>query len=110
MLGAGTIINPIIKIVTTVAILAAVYFFMLKPILDTTENTISQSFGTINPQVEDTNDQIRQALRQATRQTNQQFEQINVAQQTDSLRDAQRLLGCIQRADGNVDRIQACSR
>jgi hypothetical protein len=38
MLGAGTIINPIIKIVTTVAILAAVYFFIVKPIGDTTSN------------------------------------------------------------------------
>jgi len=29
MLGAGTIINPILKIVTTVAILAASYFFIV---------------------------------------------------------------------------------
>jgi len=38
MLGAGTVINPIIKIVTTVAILAAVYFFIVKPTLDTTND------------------------------------------------------------------------
>ncbi len=29
MLGAGTVINPILKIVTTVAVLAAVYFFII---------------------------------------------------------------------------------
>ncbi len=45
MLGAGTVINPILKIVTTVAILAAVHFFMVKPILDTTDNAIDQTFG-----------------------------------------------------------------
>jgi len=42
MLGAGTIINPILKIVTTVAILAASYFFIVEPILDTTENAINE--------------------------------------------------------------------
>ncbi len=42
MLGAGTIINPIIKIVTTVAILAAVGIFIVKPVLDTTESAIDK--------------------------------------------------------------------
>ena len=43
MLGAGTIINPLIKIVTTVAILAAVYFFIVKPTLDTTEEVVEKA-------------------------------------------------------------------
>ena len=38
MLGAGTVINPIIKIVVTVVVLGAVYLFIVKPILDTTNN------------------------------------------------------------------------
>ena len=38
MIGAGTIINPILKVVTTVAILGAVYVFIVKPVLDTTES------------------------------------------------------------------------
>ena len=38
MLGAGTVINPIIKIITTVVILGAVYLFIVKPALDTTNN------------------------------------------------------------------------
>lgn len=41
MLGAGTIINPITKVITTVAILAAVYFFILKPALESTERISS---------------------------------------------------------------------
>ena len=45
MIGAGTIISPIIKIVTTVAILAAVYFFIVKPTLDTTEKAITNGAG-----------------------------------------------------------------
>lgn len=46
MIGAGTIINPIIKIVTTVVILGAVYLFLVKPALDTTTeitNNITES-------------------------------------------------------------------
>ncbi len=48
MLGAGTVINPLIKIITTVAILGAVYLFIVKPALDTTNNafdSISDSFN-----------------------------------------------------------------
>jgi hypothetical protein len=43
LLGAGTVINPIIKVVTTVATLAAVYFFIVRPVLDTTEDTIDKA-------------------------------------------------------------------
>ncbi|MFL5869799.1 MAG: hypothetical protein ACJ75R_01865 [Solirubrobacterales bacterium] len=42
MIGAGTVINPIIKVVTTVAILAAVYFLIVRPILDTTNDAIDK--------------------------------------------------------------------
>jgi hypothetical protein len=48
MLGAGTIINPLLKIVTTVAILAAVYLFIVKPVLDTTEETFEGTFGALD--------------------------------------------------------------
>jgi hypothetical protein len=44
MLGAGTVINPLIKIITTVVILGAVYLFIVKPALDTT-NTAFESFS-----------------------------------------------------------------
>lgn len=54
MLSAGTFINPILKIITTVAILAAVGFFIVKPILDTTEK-IS---GDVNDQIRNASGQI----------------------------------------------------
>jgi hypothetical protein len=47
LIGAGTVINPIVKIVTTVAILAAVGFFIVKPILDTTEEVSRQTSDSI---------------------------------------------------------------
>ena len=54
MLGAGTVINPIIKVVTTVAILAAVGIFIVRPVLDTTERA-----------VDSVNEQVRNAQQQS---------------------------------------------
>ena len=59
MLGAGTVINPIIKIVTVVAILAATYFFIVKPVLDTTESTINRSFDAFGDGFADVPAQIQ---------------------------------------------------
>jgi hypothetical protein len=42
VIGPGTLINPIVKVVTTVAILAAIGIFIVKPILETTEETVRQ--------------------------------------------------------------------
>jgi hypothetical protein len=95
MLGAGTLINPIIKIVTTVAILAAVYLFIVKPALDTTNNafdSFSDSFGGFDDLSGDIQSQVDDAF--------------------DSTNDTQRLEECINRAiDGsgaNENRIQRC--
>ena len=83
MLGAGTVINPIIKIVTTVAMLGAVYLFIVKPVLDTTNNAFEQfgldefadSFEGLPSQIQD---EVNEAL-----------------EQTDG---SQRLQQCIERA------------
>ena len=83
MLGAGTVINPIIKIVTTVAILAAAYFFIVKPVLDTTNNAFEE-FGL--DEFSDTFDGLPSQIQ----------DQVNDAlEQTDG---SQRLQDCIERA------------
>jgi hypothetical protein len=38
MIGAGTFLNPVLKIATVVAILAAVSIFIVKPVLETSES------------------------------------------------------------------------
>jgi hypothetical protein len=90
VIGAGTFINPLIKIVTTVAILAAVYFFFVKPALDTTEN-VSNS---VNESIGDTFDQVNRA-------TDNAFNNPEV-------RRAQKLGQCVTKAGGDVDRINRC--
>ena len=65
MIGAGTVINPIIKIVTTVAILAAVGIFIVKPVLETTEKAVEGAGRQIEAQ--------QRASRQASRDADLQF-------------------------------------
>jgi hypothetical protein len=65
MLGAGTVINPIIRIVTVVAILAAVYIFIVKPTLDTTNSafdSFSDSFDGFDNLPSDIQSQIDDAF------------------------------------------------
>jgi predicted PurR-regulated permease PerM len=106
MIGAGTFINPLLKIVTVVAVLAATYFFIIEPVLDTTESISSDVNNSIGQSLQSKNDQIDKALEQSgTAQT------IEIPQSSqDSLKEANRLLDCIQRANGNVEKIQRCNR
>jgi hypothetical protein len=93
MLGAGTVINPIIKIVTTVAILAAVYFFIVKPTLDTT-NEAFDSFSNSFPEFNDLSDDI----------------QSQVDDAFDATSDSKRLRACLERAISNGTGQQAIDR
>jgi len=107
MIGAGTFINPLIKVITTVAILAAVYFFIVKPAPDTTENitdsvndSISQSFNGFD----ELSPQFQQQIKQA--------EKLSHNAQTASsqqIQSANKLLNCIQNANNDVATIQACN-
>jgi hypothetical protein len=107
MIGAGTFINPLLKIVTVVAILGASYLFIVKPALDTTEEISAGFNNSIGESLQTTNDQIDKALEQAGPGT----QTIEIPQSSqDSLKEANRLLDCIQRANGNVDKIQRCNR
>lgn len=99
MLGAGTVINPIIKIITTVVILGAVYLFIVKPTLDTTNTIFDQTFGAFDEFDSlpgDIQDDINQALEDAD----------------ESQIDVDRLQQCISNAIGpngtNQNRIDRC--
>jgi hypothetical protein len=103
VIGAGTFINPLLKIVTTVAILGAAYLFIVKPVLDTTEE-VSKGF----------NNSISRGFSQPQRQAERQLRAAGV-QSTKAKRitihakgDATKLLNCIQAAGGDVNRIEAC--
>ena len=107
MLGAGTVINPIIKIVTTVAVLAAAYFFIVRPVLDTTDKAI---------------DSVNESIDNANQQSNDAFDdaQLNSAQSradsyASSLQSswpaaAREVKGCVRSAGDNVNAMEACAK
>jgi hypothetical protein len=87
--SAGSFISPLIKLAVTVGTLAAVYLFIVKPVLDTTNETIDKFNAPIQRSVELSTDSVSDVVRQTQQQ---------------------RLLACVQRAAGEVDRLQACQR
>ncbi|MGI9019664.1 MAG: hypothetical protein ACR2G3_03000 [Solirubrobacterales bacterium] len=104
MIGAGTIISPIIKIVTTVAILAAVYFFFVKPTLDTTEkistgisDNISESFDEFDNFTPDVQKDVNKAVKQAQQASGSNSNDID------------KLFDCINAAGTDVNKINTCN-
>ncbi len=103
----GNLSAGIIRLLVTVGILAAVYLFIVKPTLDTTENigretnqSIQKSFqdnglDDISSQIEDVNRQVQIEIKKSVR--------------TSKPQKANKLIDCIQRANQNVNKIQRCS-
>ena len=104
----GNLSAGIIRLLVTVGILAAVYFFIVKPTLDTTKE-VSHDFNVnvqqglkqtdvseISETIDDVNRQVQREIKKSLRASQKQG-------------DADKLIRCIQRAHQNVDRIQRCS-
>jgi hypothetical protein len=104
----GNLTSGIIRLLVTVGILAAVYFFVVKPTLETTKEIshevnvnvqkglqeadlgdISKTIGSVNRRVQH---EIKKALVQSKHHG-----------------EANKLIHCIRHAHQNVDRIQRCS-
>jgi Tfp pilus assembly protein PilO len=104
----GNLSAGIIRLLVTVGILAAAYFFLVRPALDTTEKISHEvnvniqkgfeqtDFGEINKTIDDVNRQVQREVRQSLRQSQRQG-------------DADKLIRCIKHAHQNVNRIQRCS-
>ena len=104
----GNLSSGLIRLAVTVGILAAAYFFIVKPVLDTTETISSETndsiqksfessgFDEIDVTLENANKQVERQLNQALRQSKQQG-------------DLTKLRRCMERATGNVQRVQRCA-
>ena len=104
----GNLSAGIIRLLVTVGILAAVYFFIVKPTLDTTEKVshevnvnVQKSFesanlGEIDKTIDDVNRQVQREIKKSLRASQRQG-------------NADKLINCIQRAHQNVNKIQRCS-
>ena len=97
----GNLSAGIIRLLVTVGILAAVYFFLVRPALDTTEKisrevnvSVEKSFKQVD--VSGINHRVQREIKKSLRQSQRQGH-------------ADQLIRCIQRANQNVIKIQHCS-
>ncbi len=105
----GAVTSGVIRLFVAVGILAAAYFFIVKPVLHTTDNAINsanqsfeRSFGTdvnlgdIGKTIEDVNRRVQREIRRS----------FHASKRNGS---PKRLLHCIERANGNTHRIHRCT-
>jgi hypothetical protein len=94
----GNVTSGIIRLAVTAGILFLAYLFIVKPVLKTTNDAIHESgFDQIGKSIEGVSKQIK-------REVHRSFEV------TGSAARKQKLVRCIQRANGNVQRIERCTR
>ncbi len=98
MLGASTVINPIIKIVTTVVILGAVYLFFVKPALDTTKDITDSVNDSISGSFDSFDDAFDEAQDAGVTIEKPQNQKV-----------ANKLLVCVADADQDTDKLQRCA-
>jgi len=106
----GNLTSGIIRLLVTVGILAAAYFFIVKPVLSTTEEAIKttnqsfeKSFGVKGADVTDVSKTIDDVNRRIQREVRRSF---HTAERKG---DPNKLVRCIRRAHGDVHRIQRCA-
>jgi hypothetical protein len=109
----GNLTSGIIRLAVAVGILAAVYFFAIRPVLDTTNKAIDSANENFHQSFSGSNG-IQRQIQRNIRQTNRRVQRRITISFRQTRRgggaDPQQLLRCVQRANGNVNRIQRCAR
>jgi uncharacterized membrane protein YgaE (UPF0421/DUF939 family) len=114
----GSLTSGIVRLGVAVGILAAVYFFIVKPVLHTTEKTVEstnksfeKSFESSNFDTKAIEEKINKSIEEVNGQVQVQVEHsFHTAKIHGGDKRAEKLLHCIQRANGHVHRIERCSR
>jgi F0F1-type ATP synthase membrane subunit b/b' len=111
----GNLTSGIIRLAVAVGVLAAAYFFIVKPVLHTTENvsnTVNNSIENAHKEFEASfgpHSEASKAIRRANKQVQIQITRTFHQSKTENGGDPMKLLHCIQRAAGDVDRMQRCT-
>jgi hypothetical protein len=95
----GNLTSGLIRLAVTGGILVLCYLFIVKPVLDTTNEAIrSSGIDQIGKSLNGVGKEIKRQVRHSFRATKRRGG------------NPQGLVDCIRRANGNVDRIQRCTR
>jgi len=92
-----TLARSLIRLIVTVAILAAVYLFLVRPILDTTNDTIDRAFDSFGG--------VESSIDNAFDDAGVNPPNISGVGKT----DAEKVLACVQRVQPNATRMQRCA-
>jgi hypothetical protein len=119
---AGMLTSSVLRLAVAVGILAAAYFFIVRPVLDTTNEALKTAGGfnqSLNANIQqsvqqsnvnpDVARQVRRSIRRANRQVKRALNR-SLNQSAPSGARQRRLLHCVQRAHGNVNKMQRCTR
>lgn len=114
----GNLTSGIIRLGVAVGILAAVGVFIVKPILDTTNHAVDsanksfeKSFESSNFDTKAIEEKINKSIEEVNGQVQVQVEHsFHTAKVQGGDKRTERLLHCVQRSNGNVHRIERCSR
>lgn len=111
----GNLTSGIIRLGVAVGILAAVYFFVLRPVLHTTEHTVDsankafeKSFHESSVDTKGIEAQVNKTIEDVNRQVQVQVERSFHTAKIHG--KPEKLLHCIQKANGDVHRIERCSK
>ena len=106
----GSLTSGLIRLLVAVGILAAAYFFIVKPVLKTTDNaidsankTFEKSFGTHGTDLTDISKTIDQMNHKVQIEIRRSF---HTAKKEGNPR---RLVRCIKHSHGDVQKIQHCT-
>jgi hypothetical protein len=105
----GNVTSGIVRLLVTVGILAAVYFFIVKPVLDTTETISSETNDSIQKSFENSGfDHIDVTLENVNKQVERQLN--HALRHSKAQGDLGRLRTCMEKATGNVNRVRYCAK
>jgi uncharacterized membrane protein YhiD involved in acid resistance len=114
----GNLTSGIIRLAVTVGILAAVYFFIVKPVLHTTEHTVDStnkafenSFHSSDFDSKGIEEKVNKTIEDVNKEVQVQVEHsFHVTKVNGGERKQQKLLHCVQHAHQNVHRIERCAK
>jgi hypothetical protein len=92
-----TLARSLIRLIVTVGIIAAIYFFLVRPILDTTNNTIDRAFDSVGG--------VESSIDNAFDDAGINPPNLTGAGKT----DAERVLVCVQRVQPDTTKMQRCA-
>jgi Tfp pilus assembly protein PilO len=101
----GNLTAGIIRLLVTVGILAAVYFFVVRPVLDTTEKVSHEVNVNVQQSLEEAH--IGKTIQNVNRQVQREIKKS--LRHAPSHSAADKLLRCIQRAHQDVHKIEHCN-